>query len=152
MKHHQFRLQGFTDYPFACLGDKDGVIAPMRPIEIISYDRNKYADIIVAGFNEGIKLGYCYSDTKKGKFDYRSIEALPMTESLSIHSLSKDEMRCENWHPVFRANITVEGLASADMIEWLNAFETNGGHSTWTNHKLWFERMDDALEFYMRFK
>ena len=53
-------LDAYTDYPFYKLGDKPFNKAPVRPIRVISYDDNKYCQIIVNGIKEEIKAGYVY--------------------------------------------------------------------------------------------
>lgn len=52
----------FTDYPFVALGDKPGQYAPIREVEVISYDGDKYAKIMVGGVIEEIKAGYIYAE------------------------------------------------------------------------------------------
>ena len=60
----------WTDYPIVELGDIPGKYAPIREIEVLSYDGNKYCEIIVgqglttlgrpSGFYTTIKAGYIY--------------------------------------------------------------------------------------------
>lgn len=50
----------YTDYPFEFLGDVAGKEAPIREIEVMSYDGNKYVTICVEGFVTEIKKGYVY--------------------------------------------------------------------------------------------
>lgn len=54
----------WTDYPILELGDEGGKIAPIRVIEVLSYDRNKYCWIRVLGTDvlENIKAGYIYKE------------------------------------------------------------------------------------------
>ena len=40
-------LDAYTDYPFEELGDTAGQIAPIRKCTILTWDRNKYCDILV---------------------------------------------------------------------------------------------------------
>lgn len=56
-------ITGWTDYPFTELGDADGKVAPVRRINVIEYDGDKYADIFVLGTGllTSIKCGYIYS-------------------------------------------------------------------------------------------
>ena len=54
-------MKAWTDYPFTNLGDIAGEMAPIRPIKVISYDRNKYCKIEVCGIFEEIKCGYIYA-------------------------------------------------------------------------------------------
>jgi len=53
-------MKGYTDYPFIELGDTPHQEAPVRECIILSYDNNKYADIIVEGKKFNIKAGYIY--------------------------------------------------------------------------------------------
>lgn len=55
----------YTDYPFTALGDTPYEIAPIREVEVLSFDGNKYCDIIVEGIKDSIKAGYIY--TKPGR-------------------------------------------------------------------------------------
>ena len=40
-------LDAFTDYPIECYGDVAGKPAPIRKATILTYDRNKYCDVLV---------------------------------------------------------------------------------------------------------
>lgn len=53
-------MKMFTDYPFEWLGDVPLEEAPIREIEVISYDNDKYCKIIVEGGHDEIKSGYVY--------------------------------------------------------------------------------------------
>jgi len=66
MKKVQF-VTGWTDYPFVELGDEPNQIAPIRQVNVISYDNNKYATVSFAdnSFHLEVKLGYLYS--KRGR-------------------------------------------------------------------------------------
>ena len=59
-------MKAYTDYPFTLLGDEPCKEAPIREIEVLSYDGNKYCKIIVNGVHEEIKSGYIYNE--KGRF------------------------------------------------------------------------------------
>jgi len=52
----------FTDYPFVELGDTPGKIAPVRKVLPLSYDGDKYCDVLVGGINSKIKAGYIYTE------------------------------------------------------------------------------------------
>lgn len=60
-------FEAWTDYPIEELGDESGKKAPIRKIEVLSYDMNKYCCIRVKGTEviEYIKRGYIYS--KEGR-------------------------------------------------------------------------------------
>ena len=53
-------MLAWTDYPFTWLGDKAGQGAPIRQIEVLSYDDNKYCRVKVCGGFDEIKAGYIY--------------------------------------------------------------------------------------------
>jgi len=53
-------MRAWTDYPIVELGDKPGKLAPIRLVDVISYDRNKYCRIRVAGVIDLVKRGYLY--------------------------------------------------------------------------------------------
>jgi hypothetical protein len=40
-------FDAFTDYPITELGDIENKRAPIRKCKILTYDRNKYADVMV---------------------------------------------------------------------------------------------------------
>ena len=40
-------FDAFTDYPITQLGDIENEKAPIRKCKILTYDRNKYADVMV---------------------------------------------------------------------------------------------------------
>lgn len=52
----------YTDYPFVELGDVGGQEAPVREIEILKWDMNKYVQIKVEGVISEIKSGYIYAE------------------------------------------------------------------------------------------
>ena len=55
---HEMRF--YTDYHFKELGDAPYKIVPVRRIEILSYDGNKYCDVLCKGKIFNIKSGYIY--------------------------------------------------------------------------------------------
>jgi hypothetical protein len=55
-------MKAWTDYPFIQLGDIAYQEAPIREIEVLSYDGDKYCRIIVCGIHEEIKSGYIYQE------------------------------------------------------------------------------------------
>jgi hypothetical protein len=56
----------YTDYPFVELGDEPNKIAPIRKVLPISYDNDKYVNVLVEGIYSEIKAGYIY--TKYGRY------------------------------------------------------------------------------------
>ena len=76
-------INAWTDYPFAALGDEEGKKAPVRKIEVLSYDRNKYCTVRVVDTDVfySIKAGYIYS--KEGRYaDAPGLEIEKYEESL----------------------------------------------------------------------
>lgn len=59
-------MKAWTDYPFTWLGDITGAFAPVREIEVLSYDDNKYCRIKVCGEEDEIKSGYVYQ--REGRY------------------------------------------------------------------------------------
>lgn len=59
-------MKAWTDYPFTSLGDTAGKRAPVREIEVLSYDDDKYCTIMVCGEKHEIKSGYIYQ--QEGRF------------------------------------------------------------------------------------
>ena len=53
-------MKAWTDYPLAVLGDTEGQAAPVREIDVLSYDGNKYCRVKVCGIVADIKAGYIY--------------------------------------------------------------------------------------------
>lgn len=55
-------VTGWTDYPFRELGDTPGKRAPIRHVNVISYDGNKYINLSFPdnGFILSMKAGYLY--------------------------------------------------------------------------------------------
>lgn len=53
----------WTDYPFVELGDEPGKPAPIRHVNIIDYDGNKYATVSFERCGDflSLKIGYLYS-------------------------------------------------------------------------------------------
>jgi hypothetical protein len=81
----------WTDYPIAELGDIDGQQSPVREIELLAYDGNKYARVRL--INEGIittfKSGYIYTEPKV--LDYKAgsnPKRIPYAELLAVEDLN----------------------------------------------------------------
>lgn len=60
-------MEAFTDYPIIELGDVPNKLAPVRKCKVLSYDGDKYCEILVSGIKTSIKSGYLYSES--GRFD-----------------------------------------------------------------------------------
>ncbi len=54
----------YTDYPMFHLDDKSGELAPIREVEVISYDGDKYCVVRVKedGSIFNLKSGYLYNE------------------------------------------------------------------------------------------
>lgn len=59
-------MKAWTDYPFTWLGDIASKIAPVRAIEVLEYDDDKYCEIKVDTGFDSIKAGYIYQ--QPGRF------------------------------------------------------------------------------------
>ena len=76
-------MKAWTDYPFTWLGDILYQEAPIREIEVLSYDGDKYCRIAVCGDEDEIKSGYIYQN--KGRYGetpvitQKQLDALPKT-------------------------------------------------------------------------
>ena len=53
-------MKAWTDYPFTWLGDIAFKKAPIREVEIVSYDGDKYCHIKLKGGEDSIKRCYLY--------------------------------------------------------------------------------------------
>lgn len=58
-------MKAWTDYPFTWL-DTAGEKAPVREIEVLSYDDNKYCRIKVCDREDEIEAGYIYQ--REGRY------------------------------------------------------------------------------------
>jgi len=56
----------YTDYTFIELGDQPSMPAPIREIQrVVSYDGNKYCEVLVDGRRVSVKAGYLYAEPPK---------------------------------------------------------------------------------------
>ena len=62
-------MLAFTDYPIVELGDVAGKMAPIRQVEVLSYDGDKYCQVSVSGVLITIKSGYLYSERGREAVD-----------------------------------------------------------------------------------
>jgi predicted transcriptional regulator len=53
-------MKAFTDYPFTELGDEAYKEAPVREVEVVKYDDNKYCKVTFEGHYLEVKRGYLY--------------------------------------------------------------------------------------------
>jgi hypothetical protein len=53
-------VKAWTDYPLEWMGDEPGKKAPVREVDVLSYDGNKRCRAVVGGRECEIKAGYIY--------------------------------------------------------------------------------------------
>ena len=76
-------MKAWTDYPFPQLGDIEGEEAPVREIEVLSFDDDKYCQIKVCGIDDEIKAGYIYQ--KPGR-----VGGVPAITQRQLYSLPRE--------------------------------------------------------------
>jgi hypothetical protein len=54
-------MKAWTDYPIVQLGDTGGQRAAVRECEVIAYDGDKYATVVVCGVKTSFKAVYLYT-------------------------------------------------------------------------------------------
>lgn len=59
-------MKAWTDYPIVELGDTEGVEAPIKEVDVVSYDGDKYCRVRVSGITIQVKSGYLYQS--KGRY------------------------------------------------------------------------------------
>ena len=83
-------MKAWTDYPILDLGDKSGQEAPIRRVEILSYDRDKYCRIRVEGIIDLVKRGYLYRNPGRlgeaTPVSTRALNKLPTTQYGTTHN------------------------------------------------------------------
>lgn len=83
-------MKAWIDYPFTWLGDTAGEESPVREIEVLSYDDDKYCRIKVCGGEDEIKAGYIYQ--REGRYE----EVPPVTRAqlaMLVHNAEFSERR-----------------------------------------------------------
>ena len=87
-------FDAFTDYPihniYNDINDTDDTLAPVRKCKLLTYDRNKYCDVLVfytdsdgdeRAVVSNIKSGYCYKNEARYEngetFTYDELITLP---------------------------------------------------------------------------
>lgn len=72
----------WTDYPIEELGDIPNQLAPIRAVEVLDWDGDKYANVLVQGIKTNIKLGYIYSQPGRlghvPKLSSKQIDMIPV--------------------------------------------------------------------------
>lgn len=72
-------MDAYTDYPLVGLGDVAGEKAPIRKVVPISYDGDKYVDVVFEGRQFQFKAGYLYSMIGRcGEVPTFPVETLPV--------------------------------------------------------------------------
>ena len=61
-------VTGWTDYPFIELGDKPYKHAPIRHVNVISYDGDKYVKVSFADSGDYLEVKACYLYSQPGRF------------------------------------------------------------------------------------
>lgn len=54
-------MRAWTDYPIEELGDAPGKEAPIRECEVLGWDGDKYATVMIGGVRTSFKVGYLYT-------------------------------------------------------------------------------------------
>lgn len=76
-------ILAYTDMPFEELGDKPYQVAPIRQIELLAYDGNKYVTARNGGVVIKLKSGYVYTEQRRcsdaERVSYEVLDTLPFT-------------------------------------------------------------------------
>lgn len=76
-------VRAWTDYPIIELGDRPGKIAPIRLVDVLSYDRDKSCRIRVGNVVDLVKRCYLYKHRgrcgKAARLSDRQLKKLPIT-------------------------------------------------------------------------
>jgi hypothetical protein len=93
-------FDAFTDYPIPSYGDIEGEKAPIRKCTILTWDRNKYCDVLVYQVDEdgdlrgtvvNFKQFYLYKNEARLddgiQFTDEELKTLPWTEVSFPHSI-----------------------------------------------------------------
>jgi len=77
-------IKAWTDYPIVELGDVPNTDAPIRECEVIGFDGDKYADVIVGGVKTSFKAGYLYKEQGRcgevPRISFKELSKLPSIE------------------------------------------------------------------------
>lgn len=88
-------MKAWTDYPFINLGDKPNEVAPVREIEVLSYDGDKYCRVKFAGvFEEEIKSGYIYQrEGRYGEVPHITRRQLEILANVEVQGQDEAQLR-----------------------------------------------------------
>ena len=96
-------MKAYTDYPITELGDKSGEEAPIRQVEVIDYDLDKYCTVRIDGLVKSIKAGYLY--TQEGRCgevpNIDPYEAIVLKQEITMSKKNKNKkktIRLKNGH------------------------------------------------------
>lgn len=110
----------FTDMPFSELGDPPSTPAPIRQVEVLAYDGDKYATVRTDGHILEVKVGYLYAIPGRcNNVDNFCLDALRELPT-EFH---------EDLHPVNPGTLTPK-----DIDEYM---------SDWVGKILYYDRKDD---------
>jgi hypothetical protein len=73
-------MKAYTDYPFFFLGDTLNEEAPIREVDVLAYDKDKYCVVFVKGFYTTVKSVYLYES--EGRY-----EEVPSLSKLTLSTL-----------------------------------------------------------------
>lgn len=78
-RHKPEPVLAWTDYPFTELGDEPGKEAPIREVEVLDYDGDKYCTVLTGGgLVAEVKAGYLYTERgRSGEANVFPRELLP---------------------------------------------------------------------------
>lgn len=66
-------FKAYTDCPFTLLGDTPNQEAPIREVEVVGYDGDKYCTILVGGIKTEVKRCYLYPIAVRYE-DYKGVK------------------------------------------------------------------------------
>lgn len=64
-KTYTIGSQYWTDYPFTGLGDIPYTKVPIRQVTLVSFDEDRYCEVLVEGQLFEVKLGYLYNTLRR---------------------------------------------------------------------------------------
>lgn len=76
---------GWTDYPFVELGDVPGELASVRKVKLVSFDGDKYVDVLVVECGIFVQIKRCYFYTSPGRCGEAGVVPLVKLEMFSFN-------------------------------------------------------------------
>lgn len=77
---------GWTDYPIVELGDIPGKKAPIRQVKLISFDGDKYLNVLVVECGTFAQFKRCYFYSSPGRCGEVEVVPLVKLETFSFNS------------------------------------------------------------------